>query len=367
MRRVFADFRRKQVSGADIVQPQSSFDREGLVRIGPVMAIPEVLRDLGADPAAVLGEIGLDPGLFGSPDNLIGYATRARLIAHCVARTGCQHFGLLLGQHASLTSFGLVGLLARSSPDVGTALRNFVHYFHLHVSGASADLRVEDAVAILSYHINQRRTPATDQVGDGAVAIMVNMMRELCDPGWEPLEARFAHQRPQDIWPFRSHFRAPLRFDAEEYALAFSAQTLECPLPEAGPELYGLLRREIDALETRHGEDFPAQVRSVLRTAILTGHASEDEIARIFSIHGRTLSRRLRQCGSGFRQLMEESRFELAQQMLRDTTLAVSKIAEVLGYTSASTFTRSFRRWSGNTPTGWRQSVRQRDAPDEGG
>ena len=138
-------------------------------------------------------------------------------------------------------------------------------------------------------------------------------------------------------------------------------------MPEAGPEMYELLQREIDALEARHGEDFPAQVRSVLRTAILTGHASEEEIARIFSIHGRTLSRRLRQCGSGFRQLMEESRFELAQQMLRDTTLAVSRIAEVLGYTSASTFTRSFRRWSGNTPTGWRQSVRQRDAPDEGG
>jgi AraC-like DNA-binding protein len=351
-----------------MVQLSESPGREGgMVRVGPVLAIPEILEELGADPATLLAEIGLELGLFDDPDNLIGFRARSQLIAHCIARTGCDHFGLLIGQRASLRSFGLVGLFAQSSPDVGTALGKFVRHFHLHAGGASISVRAEGDTAIFSYDIDEPRTPATDQVGDGAVAIMYNVMREFCGPGWEPQEARFAHRVPEDIWPFRSHFRAPLCFDAEQYALAFPARWLRHGLPETGPELHRLLRKEIDALEARYGADFRAQVRSVLRTAILTGHASEDQVASMFSIHSRTLNRRLHQCGTGFRELIEESRFELARQLLRDTALDVSQIAEMLDYAEASTFTRAFRRWSGSTPSAWRRQALARDAGRKAG
>lgn len=46
-----------------------------MVRIGPICSVPDVLRSLGQDPAVVLGEIGIDPGLFDDPDNLISYLT----------------------------------------------------------------------------------------------------------------------------------------------------------------------------------------------------------------------------------------------------------------------------------------------------
>jgi hypothetical protein len=38
-----------------------------------------------------------------------------RLLALCVARTHCPHFGLLIGQRATILSFGLVGLLMQHS------------------------------------------------------------------------------------------------------------------------------------------------------------------------------------------------------------------------------------------------------------
>jgi len=112
------------------------------VRIGTMQAVPEVLRRLGADPPQVLAEAGIDPGLFDNPDNRISLAARGRLFSRCVASTGCRHFGLLVGQQARLNSFGLVGLLAKYSPDVGTALRSLVRFFHLHNRGATIELAV---------------------------------------------------------------------------------------------------------------------------------------------------------------------------------------------------------------------------------
>jgi hypothetical protein len=192
-------------------------------RIGATMALPAVLRSLGANPAEVLAEAGFALSLFDNPDNRISYAARSRLLAHCTARTGCQHLGLLVGQQAGLHSLGLMGLLVKYSPDVGTALRSLVRFLHLHVRGAVANLEIDGNLAILSYEIYQPGAVATDQIGDGAVAAMFNILRTLCGPAWKPSEVRFAHREPEDVRPFRSFFRAPLLFDTALNAVLFPA------------------------------------------------------------------------------------------------------------------------------------------------
>jgi AraC-like DNA-binding protein len=327
---------------------------EGWVRIGGALAIPVVLRSLGADPNEVLAEAGFDPELFDDPDSLVSYAARGLLLDHCVTRTGCRHFGLLVGQQGGLHSLGLVGLLVKYSPDVETALRSLVSFFHLHVHGAVISIEVHGNVAVLNYGIYESRVKATDQIGDGAVAVMFNIMRALCGPDWKPIEARFAHRKPEDVRPFRQFFCAPVRFFAEENAVVFSADWLTRPLPGTDPELHRVLQKQVDALAARHSADFAEQVRSVLRTALLTSHAKADEVAALFSIHSRTMHRRLKAFDTSFQELVDESRFEIARQMLEASAEDVSEIAASLNYADASAFTRAFRRWSGTTPAAWR-------------
>lgn len=331
-----------------------SSPEQATVRVGGALAIPAVLKSLGADPAEVLAEAGFNLKLFGDPDNLISYAGRGRLISHCVARTGCEHFGLLVGQQGGLSSLGLVGFLVQQSPNVGSALDSLVRYLHLHVGGAVTTLKVYGDVAVFGYDIYQPQVEATDQIGDGAVAIMFNIMCTLCGPDWKPIEVLFAHRKPKDVEPFRRFFRAPLRFDAEQNALQFSADWLEHPVSAADPELRRLLQKQIDTLEARYGENFPGQVQSALRTALLTGHAKADQIAALFSVHPRTLNRRLNAFGTSFKELVNVGRFEIARQMLENSAMEVSHIAALLDYADASAFTRAFRRWSGTTPTLWR-------------
>lgn len=328
------------------------------MRLGLVAAIPEVLASLGADPAQVLGEIGLDPRLFCDPEHRISYLARGRLLAHCVQRSSCAHFGLLVGQRASLGSFGLIGLLARSAPDAGSALRSLVRHFHYQARGAVLALEVDGGLAVLSYASYQPQAVATDQVGDGALAIAFNLLHELCGADWAPIELRFAHRKPDDVAPFRRFFKAPLRFDAEQYAVVFSASWLARALPGTDPELRRLLQQQIDRLESRHEDDFAEQLRSVLRHALVTGHASAEQIAAFFSVDRRTLNRRLNAQGTGFQQIVDELSFEIARQMLANSAMDIVEVADLLGYANASAFTRAFRRWSGDTPASWREQAK---------
>ncbi len=329
---------------------------DSTVRIGGTSDIPAVLRRLGADPARVLAEAGFDLKLFDDPDTLVSYAARNHLMAHCATKTGCPHFGLLVGERGGLHSMGLVGLLVKYSPDVGTALRNLVRYAHLHVRGAVATLTVDGDSVTLGYAIFQSQVEATDQIGDAAVAVIFNIMRELCGPDWKPVQIRFAHRKPKDVGPFKRIFRAPLVFDAAENAVAFSADWLNRRLPEIELDLHRLLQKQIDALEVRYGDDFREQVRSVLRTALVAGHGGVDQVAEVFSMHRRTLCRRLNGFGTTFHALADECRFEIARQMLEDSAMPVTEVAALLDYADASAFTRAFRRWSGTTPAQWRMT-----------
>ena len=77
--------------------------------------------------------------------------------------TGCLHFGLLVGQHSGLHQLGLVGLLVKYSPDVGTALRSLARYFHLRARGAVVTLTLDGDAAMLGYEFYQRQSEASDQ------------------------------------------------------------------------------------------------------------------------------------------------------------------------------------------------------------
>ena len=320
--------------------------------------MPEVLRSLGADPAQVLKEVGVDIDLFDNPNNRISFVTRGRMMAHCAAHTGCPHFGLLVGQKAALASFGLVGLLAKYSPNVDQALGSLIRFMHLHVRGATTALTMDSDLAQFEYLIYQTGAPGNEQVGAGAVAVAFNILRDLCGADWAPVEVRFAHSKPADVTPYRDFFAAPLRFDSGQYGVVFSAHWLNRRVSETSPELLRLLQQEVDKLEVREGDSFVEQVRTVLRTTLVSGHASADQVAELFSIHRRTLNRRLNAYGVGFHELVDEISFEIARQLLEDSTLEIIQIALLLGYSNASAFTRAFRRWSGTTPARWRVAAK---------
>jgi AraC-like DNA-binding protein len=320
------------------------------IHVGAIAHIPDVLRDLGADPAAVCKAAGFDYSLFDDPANLITYRAGTHLFKVCTERTGCAHFGLLLGQKHGLDVLGLVGLLVKHSPDVGMGLRSLVRYTHLQIRGVAVTLNESGEHAMLGCKIYEPGAEATDQVADASLANIYNIIAALCGPHWKPIEVRFEHRQPIELTPFQNFFQAPLRYEMDENALVFASSWLRKPLPPVEPELRELLQAQMKLLEVQNGEDFPATVRAVLRTALRTGHGSADQVAMLLTMHPRTLHRRLTEAGSNFRAIVDECRYELARQMLEDSDSDIGQIACALGYAGANSFARAYRRWSGSSP-----------------
>ena len=288
------------------------------VRIGG-MAIPEVLESLGFDAPRVLAEFGIDWSLFDDPDNVISLAALGRLLKYCSARARCPHLGLLIGQRSGLHTLGLVGLAARYAPDVETALRTLETHVHLHNTAVRLSVSAENGFATLSYDMLEPDIDSVNQICDGALAGFCNALRTLCGPEWRPTEICLAHDAPADLRAYRKVFRAPLRFDAERNMIVFPAEWLGRPLSASDPALTRLLRRQLAALEAKYTHSFPQQVRAMLRGVLLSGNASAEHVASLFSMHSRTFRRRLAASGTTFKALADEERCALSKEMLANT------------------------------------------------
>ena len=327
-----------------------------------LLPIPGLLSEMGIDPAQVIAEAGLDPSLFEDPENVIPFVDLGRFVALCVKRSGCQHLGLLVGRTMGTNVLGLVGRLAASSPDVGSALRSIVAYLHLHDRGALPTFWVAGDRAALAYVIHEPGVLATEQIYDAAMANAYNILKGLAGSHWAPTEVSFSRPRPADIEPYRRFFRTRLHFDAEQNAIVFPASWLGCPLSGADSALWRALIERIDLLLAGEAQALVVPLRRLLRELLIAsadgGNLSLGQVSQVFAVHRRTFNRRLHAAGTSFKAELDAARYDIARQLLRDTGLPVMAVAISLGYTNAGSFTRAFRRWSGTSPAAWRSGQR---------
>jgi AraC-like DNA-binding protein len=330
----------------------------GYIHLGVAKEIAPTLRDFGVDPVPVIREAGLDPSLFDDGANVIPHASLGRLLTLCVACTNCPHFGLLVGRRATILSLGLVGRLMQQSETVGDAMRALVSNLSIQNRGSVPSLTICEDTALFTFSVYQREVESADQITDGSLAVAVNAMRALCGADWNPSEVLLPRIAPLDQEPYRRHFRAPVRFNEESASVVFPARDLDVRIVGADPVMRALLEDRIQQVKSSQGSEFSDDIRRLLRTQLTNTHCSAENIAKLLAMHRRTLSRRLKTSGAGYRSIANEVRFEIARQLLEDTKVPLGQIAAALGYSEASAFTRAFRRWSGQTPTHWRADGR---------
>ena len=81
-----------------------------------------------------------------------------------------------------------------------------------------------------------------------------------------------------------------------------------------------------------------------------------DAMAAGLAVSRRTLTRRLAEEGTSFRDILDEVRSDFARALLQDRSLSIGDIAFFLQYSEPAAFHRSFRRWTGLTPQAFREA-----------
>jgi AraC-like DNA-binding protein len=200
------------------------------------------------------------------------------------------------------------------------------------------------------------------EIFDGAAAAAFNIVRSMvrADEA-DRLEVLLSRRRPEDVAPYVQFFGATPYFDADQTGILFPVGWLDRPLAGANAERRKVLEMRVQAFARAGIYDLVTQLRRALRIGLLTGEISGEELAAQLQMTRRTLHRRLEAQGVNFQRILDETRFEFAQQLLTNTRLSISDIGVILRYSDPSIFTRGFFRWAGVTPSDWRSTHKAAD------
>ncbi|MFW1678105.1 AraC family transcriptional regulator ligand-binding domain-containing protein, partial [Pontibacter sp. JAM-7] len=162
----------------------------------------------------------------------------------------------------------------------------------------------------------------------------------------------FDFPAPEHAREYRLLFPCPVEFDQSVSGFSFPASCLNWPVVQTRNSLREHLHRApLDWFEKQNY--YPTYTRRVLDalTAEQQFHNLQiEEIAHNLAMTSRTLRRKLADEHTSFRDIKHIARRDTAIHLLSLRNLPVGRIAHMLGFTEAASFSRAFKEWTGVTP-----------------
>ncbi len=319
------------------------------------LGIVQALEMGGVDCRRLFTELDLDYAALEDPDARFPQDGMTRLWRRAVELSGNPAIGLNMAKVVRPASFHVVGYALMSSRTLKEGFARLVRYQRIIAEGADLSFRpLPDAYALV-LAIHGDRLPPARQSAEASLAYALAFCRWLTGRPIRPLQIDFQGGPPEDLQPYQQVFQAPLRFNAEHYALLFERADMETPLPTANESLAQLHDRFAGEYLARFSESrVTHQARQVLCRLLPQGEPKREAVAQTLHLSQRTLQRRLQEEGTSFQQLLDDTRRELAGQYLAQPNLTLLEIAYLLGFADPSNFFRAFRRWFDVTPGEYR-------------
>ncbi len=314
------------------------------------------LETYGVDPRPIFEGSGMDPQKLHDPDARYAERAFARLMERCVEVTSNPYFGLELYEHWHPSSAHALGYAWLASETLREAFERTNRYSR--VLSEKYELPLEeagDSFRVTLTHPADHPSPPADY--DAFFSLIIGLCRQCAGPDFAAQRLYMKRPAPPDPERFRRHFRSPVHFLANENVFVFSREQVLMRLPTGNPAVAQANDQVVaDYMARFDRSDVEAQVRSMILARLSSGEATQESVAAALNTSVRNLQRRLKARGTTYKALLDQIRRDLAKQYVRQHHLSVKEITYLLGFSESANFSRAFKRWTGMSPLGYRES-----------
>lgn len=333
------------------------FNLEQITTLSSVAAlIAQGLSTYQIDPLPLFEEAGIDIKAASRPDKRFQTTRLQTLWRLSVEATGDECFGLKLAEYTQPSALQGLGFAWLASDTLRDGLNRLVRFSRF--VNAVIDVRLVDIDQSVDLVITgpEKWPNFVHAASDMGMASFLRMCRITAGQSLNPEVVYLQRPKPDCDESFNALFRAPIYYSAKANRLRFSANELDTPLPTPNPELARINDQAVIDYLARYDHDSTAmQVRSRIIELLPDGTPHQNNIANALHLSLRSLQRRLKEEGTNFKGLLEDTRRELALHYIRETHRPIGEITYLLGFSEPSNFTRAFRRWTGMAPAAFRE------------
>ena len=316
----------------------------------------KVIESYGHDPAPLFKAHGIDPKKIADP----GARTRKALIngvwqdARKLIEDPC--FGLKSAVFLHPSHLGALGYAWLASTSLRTALNRLSRYVHFVADDVDVELTERDGTLTATVR-EQDVTERNFWASDSSLALIITLCRMNYGASLNPVGVELQHRAPDDTGEYFALFKCPVQFGCNVDRLSLPIDAVDKKLPSANPQLAQLSDQVmIETLARLSKERIVPRVKSIIIDLLPSGNVSDEQVAAALNMSTRGLQRKLHKKETTFKQLLTETRQELADKYIRNNQLSLTEISFLLGFSEVSSFSRAFKRWTGESPSEYRQT-----------
>lgn len=172
--------------------------------------------------------------------------------------------------------------------------------------------------------------------------------------GWDisQVSLSFKHSSLNPVSEYEKILGCKVSFEEQQHSIIFPRVWLDQALADFDPEL----SRVMDEQSEYFLKNFPLhanfenEIRRIIVNALPDGKYALEDIALEFSITVRRLRQIMTEQGLNYRDILSDTCRDLADYYLKNTSLPISEVSILCGFSEQSGFTRAVKRWFDKTP-----------------
>ena len=320
----------------------------------------------GAPRDVLLSASGLTPEDLGDQDNRIPITAYQTLIGAGIAATGDTALLLRHTLDTKLEMISVVGQIVHSSASLPHSIEQLNRY--LHLMAESEAMAGRDRFELLQqdgqvWIVDHMPVTGPDYIGiEASFARFISEFRRSFPGQVFGIEMQVTYPAPPHVDEYPDLFQLPVTFNATRNALRIDPVWISVDTEfEPGNEyVFGVFTRHADELLTKLGssDSIRARIEALILPDLHQGSLSMDKVARDLGMSRQTLYRRLKDEGATFAEIHDDLRHKMALDYLTARKVTVNEAAYLLGFSEASSFVRAFKRWTGQSPSAFRDGAR---------
>ncbi|MGM0563518.1 MAG: AraC family transcriptional regulator ligand-binding domain-containing protein [Pseudomonadota bacterium] len=328
-----------------------------------LIALQEYAAERGVPPQAALRDSGLELNALVNPQARIGHLSMERVLHNVLDAINDPWLPLDYGRRLSFSTHGVLGFAAQISETLQDAAEMVVQYNKTRAEFDDMVYYTKDDWGCIRLQAPDEGY-ADQRIGRfhvlSAFSNLEQLSRRLTGTLEQTVDTRIlcTFSRPAERDPEGLSPGLQLQFDQVVNELRFPIEMMRQPLPKANPELVSAAQEEMEAELVRLNvrNDVAAMVR--LQIQGWEGRLPTlDQVAERLHMSTRTLKRRLQEADTSYQQIKDSARFRRAIHQLEASDDSLEVIAESLGFSDASNFSKAFKNWAEMTPSEFRQRL----------
>ncbi len=312
------------------------------------------MEALGCDTSNLYARVGIEREPSNDPLDRLSPRDVNTLLKEGVKVTGTPYFGLTVARFAHASTLHALGYSMLASSTLRDCCHRLTRYFRLASGQGELRVREDDQYFYVSSH--RLSAEISPEAIDTWHAFMVRIFKILYGTNFFPVSVKL--ERPLPIGYetiYEEAFNSQVSYDADFSEICLPLEIIDKPLIGGNREIAHQFDQLVEGyLSNLEETDIITRTRQIIIEQLPSGTCCRQTVSKELNLSISSLQTKLAQEDTNFQQLLDDIRKSMSLSYIEQKRIAITEIAFLVGFSDTSSFTRAFRKWTGQSPSEYR-------------